>query len=127
MVAREHVEQVVVRYCAAETTKDRDAWLSLFTADATVEEADGSKIQGVDALRAFFDASVARLDLDLHETAPPIVVGDEALAFLELHLGRGADRHTLSPIVDHFVFDGDGRIASVRAFYDVAGAQPVPA
>ncbi len=127
MVTRAHVEQVVARYCTAETTKDRDTWLSLFRSDATVEEADGSTIEGVDAMRAFFDASVARLDLELHETAPPIVVGDEALAFLELHLGHGADRHTLAPIVDHFVFDGDGRIASVRAFYDVAGAQPDPA
>ena len=127
MVTRAHVEQVVARYCTAETTKDRDTWLSLFRTDATVEEADGTTIEGVDAMRAFFDTSVARLDLDLHETAPPIVVGDEALAFLELHLGREADRHTLSPIVDHFVFDGEGRIASVRAFYDVAGAQPDPA
>jgi ketosteroid isomerase-like protein len=127
VVAREHVEQVVARYCTAESTKDRDTWLSLFTSDATVEEADGSRIQGVDAMRAFFDASVARLDIDLHETAPPIVVGDEALAFLEIHLGRGAERHTLAPIVDHFVFDGEGLIASVRAFYDVAGAQPDPA
>ena len=127
MVTREHVEQVLARYCTAETTKDRATWLSLFTGDATVEEADGSTIRGADAMRAFFDASVARLDLDLHETAPPIVVGDEALAFLELHLGRGADRHVLAPIVDHFVFDADGRISSVRAFYDVAGAQPDPA
>jgi steroid delta-isomerase len=127
MVERAHVEQLVARYCTAETTKDRDTWLSLFTSDATVEEADGSIIRGVDAMRAFFDASVTRLDLDLHQTAPPIVVGDEALAFLELHLGRGSDRHTLAPIVDHFVFDAEGRIASVRAFYDVAGAQPDPA
>jgi steroid delta-isomerase len=127
VVTRAHVEDVVARYCTAETAKDRDTWLSLFANDATVEEADGSTIRGVDAMRSFFDASVARHDLDLHETAPPIVVGDEALAFLELHMGRGAARHTLTPIVDHFVFDADGRIASVRAFYDVAGAQPDPA
>ena len=67
------------------------------------------------------------MDLDLHATAPPIVVGDEALAFLEVHIGRGADRLVLAPIVDHFVFDGDGRIASVRAFFDVAGTRPDPA
>jgi steroid Delta-isomerase len=127
VVARAHVEEVVARYCTAETTKDRETWLSLFAHDATVEEADGSTVQGIQALRAFFDGSVARLDLDLHETAPPIVVGDEALAFLELHLGRGADRLALAPIVDHFVFDAEGRISSVRAFYDVAGAQPDPA
>jgi hypothetical protein len=27
-------------------------------------------------------------------------------------------RRVTAPIVDHFVFDGDGRIASVRAFYN---------
>jgi steroid delta-isomerase len=126
-ITRGHVEQVVARYCTAETSKDRPTWLSLFARDATVEEADGRKFVGVEALGAFFDASVAHLDIDLHETAPPIVVAGEALAFLEAHLGHGADRTVLAPIVDHFVFDGDGRISSVRAFYDVAGARPDPA
>ena len=50
------------------------------------------------------------MDLDLHTTAPPIVVGDEALAFLEVHVGHGAERLLLSPIVDHMVFGDDGRI-----------------
>ncbi len=66
------------------------------------------------------------MDLDLHTTAPPIVVGDEALAFLEVHVGHGPDRLLLSPIVDHLVFGADGRITALRAFFDPAGIRPDP-
>ena len=82
--------------------------------------------RGIEAIGAFFDAGAGQMDLDLHTTAPPIVVGDEALAFLEVHVGHGAERLVLSPIVDHMVFDDDGRIAALRAFFDPAGIAADP-
>jgi hypothetical protein len=33
----------------------------------------------------------------------------------------------LSPIVDHLVFDADGLIIALRAFFDPAGVRPDPA
>jgi hypothetical protein len=53
-------------------------------------------------------------------------VGDEALVFLEVHVGHGADRLVLAQIDDHMVFDDDGRIAALRAFFDPAGIAPDP-
>ena len=38
MVTPEHARQVIETYCTAETAKDRDTWLSLFTPDATHED-----------------------------------------------------------------------------------------
>lgn len=127
MVTPEHAQQVIETYCKAESAKDRDAWLALFAPDATHEDPVGAPVnRGVDAIGAFFDAGAGQMDLDLHSTAPPIVVGDEALAFLEVHVDHGAERMLLSPIVDHLVFDADGRIASLRAFFDPAGIRPDP-
>jgi steroid Delta-isomerase len=126
VVAPEHVEHVVERFCRAESGKDRDTWLSLFGPDATLQEVGSPVARGIDALGAFFDASVAPLDLELRPTGAPIVAGDEAMVFLEARVGRGADRIVLDRVVDHFVFDGDGRLAAVRAFIDLAATRADP-
>ena len=127
MVTPEHAEQVIETYCKAESAKDRDTWLSLFSPDATHEDPVGAPVnRGIDAIGAFFDAGAGQMDLDLHTTAPPVVVGNEALAFLEVHVGHGAERLLLSPIVDHMVFDDEGRITALRAFFDPAGIRPDP-
>ena len=127
MVTPEHVQQVVSAYCTAESAKDRDRWLSLFASDATHEDPVGAPVnRGLDAIGAFFDAGAGQMDLHLHATAPAIVVGNEALVFLAVHIGHGADRLLLSPIVDHMVFDDQGRIAALRAFFDPAGIAPDP-
>jgi steroid delta-isomerase len=128
MVTREHAQQVIETYCKAESAKDRDTWLSLFAADATHDDPVGAPVnRGIEAIGAFFDAGAGQMDLDLHPTAPPVVVGDEALAFLEVHVGSGAERLLLSPIVDHLVFDADGHITALRAFFDPAGIRSDPA
>src|SRR5258706_569794 len=91
MVTPEHAQQVIETYCKAESAKDRDTWLSLFAPDATHEDPVGAPVnRGIDAIGAFFDAGAGQMDLDLHTTAPPVVVGNEALAFLEVHVGHGA-------------------------------------
>jgi steroid delta-isomerase len=127
MVTPQHVEHVVRTYCRAESAKDRESWLSLFAADAVHEDPVGAPVnRGVEAIGEFFDAGAGRMDLDLHATSAPIVVGDEALVFLAVHVGHGAERLVLAPIVDHMVFDDAGRIASLRAFFDPAGITPDP-
>jgi steroid Delta-isomerase len=127
MVTPEHAKQVIETYCTAETAKDRDTWVSLFAPDATHEDPVGAPVnRGVEAIGAFFDAGAGQMDLDLHPTADPIVVGNEALAFLEVHVGAGAERLVLAPIVDHMVFGDDGKIVALRAFFDPAGITPDP-
>jgi steroid Delta-isomerase len=127
MVTPEHVQRVVTTYCSAESAKDRETWLSLFAPDATHEDPVGAPVNhGIEAIGGFFDAGAGQMDLELRATAPPIVVGNEALAFLAVHVGHGAERLVLAPIVDHMVFDDDGRIIALRAFFDPAGIAPDP-
>ena len=128
MVTPEHADQVIEAFCAAESSGDRAAWLSLFAPDANLEEV-GSATPGpcgLDALGEFFDETVAPLDMHLRPTARPIVTGDEALAFFEAHVGHGAERLALDRLVDHFVFDGEGRIVAVRAFMDLSATRSDP-
>jgi len=78
MVTPEHAQQVIETYCKAESAKDRDTWLSLFAPDATHEDPVGAPVnRGIEAIGAFFDAGAGQMDLDLHQTAPPVVVGLE--------------------------------------------------
>jgi steroid delta-isomerase len=127
MTTPEHVRSVIDRYCAAEADKDRDAWLGLFAPDATQEDPVGAPAnKGHAALGAFFDATAAKMDIALSPTAPPIVAGNEGIAFLQAHIGTGPERVLLAPIVEHLVFDDDGLITSVRAFFDPASARPDP-
>jgi steroid delta-isomerase len=127
MTTPEHVRDVVDRYCKTEADKDRDAWLALFAPDATQEDPVGAPVnRGHDALGAFFDATAAKMDIALSPTAPAIVAGNEAIAFLQVHIGSGAERVLMAPIVEHFVFDDDGLITSLRAFLDPASARPDP-
>jgi steroid delta-isomerase len=127
MTTPEHVSDVVDRYCKAEADKDREAWLALFAPDATQEDPVGAPAnRGHEALGTFFDATAAKMDIALSQTAPPIVAGDEAIAFLQVHIGAGPERVLLAPIVEHLVFDGSGLITSLRAFLDPASARPDP-
>jgi len=127
MTTPEHVRDVVDRYCKAEADKDREGWLALFAPDAIQEDPVGAPAnRGHEALGAFFDATAAKMDIALSATAPPIVAGDEAIAFLQVHIGSGAERILLAPIVEHLVFDEAGLITSLRAFLDPASARPDP-
>ena len=127
MITPEHVRDVVDRYCKAQADKDRVAWLALFAPDATQEDPVGAPVhQGHEALGAFFDATAAKMDIVLSATAPPIVAGNEAIAFLQVHIGSGSERVLLAPIVEHLVFDEAGLITSIRAFLDPASARPDP-
>ena len=81
MVSPEHARQIIKTYCTAESAKDRDTWLALFAPDATHEDPIGAPVNhGVEAIGAFFDAGAGQMDLDLHMTGEPIVLGNEALA-----------------------------------------------
>jgi steroid delta-isomerase len=127
MTTPEHVRDVVDRYCKAQADQDREAWLALFTPDATHEDPVGAPAnRGHDALGAFFDATAAKMDIALEPTAPAIVAGNEAIALLQVHIGSGPERVLLAPIAEHLVFDDAGLITSLRAFFDPASARPDP-
>jgi len=121
MATREEMAAVVLEYCRAETEKDRDAWLALFASDAVHEDPVGARMNsGIEKIAEFWD-SFQGYDLELYVTEPPIVCGNEAVAIMRAKMGPADSRTETGTIVDQFIFDDDGKIKALRAFYGAGG------
>jgi len=114
----ERMVSVIEEYCRAETEKDKAAWIGLFAPDATHEDPVGSGTvnRGLAQLEEFW-TSIEAFGVELWLDAPPIVCGREAVALMHCAAGPVESRFESGQIVDHFVFDDDGKIESVRAFW----------
>ena len=112
------------RYCAAMSNQEREAWLDCFTDDARQEDPVGAPVNvGREAIGKFFDENIT--DLTLSVTAPPIVIGNEVIAFLRVDIMMGDQKMELPRIVDHIVLNDEGtKFASLRAFFDYSELRP---
>jgi steroid delta-isomerase len=117
MPDRDHIGEAIRTYCRAETDKDRETWMALFSEDVVHEDPVGVMTRrGLSELANLWDM-IVRGDAHLWLTDDVIVCGDEAMALMACETGPADARRKTGPIVDHFVFDAAGKIASVRAFY----------
>lgn len=127
MPTNEEMRATLGAYVAKFSAHDRDAWLALFADDATQEDPVGAPVNtGHEAIGTFWDNTHALGDLALEVTDEPIVLEGEALLFIRVLVGHGPERMTVPRIVDHISFAGDGRIQSLRAFWDPSSMGPDP-
>ena len=125
MPSPEQVRATVDAYVDAYARNDKAAFLALWAPDGVLEDPVGTPAhQGVEALGAFWDG--ARELADRIELVPVavIVTGDEAAMVFEIHAHIG-DGGLLMQAVDVMRVDDDGRLLSVRAYWDVAAATPL--
>lgn len=124
MPTADEVQILIDRYCAAMSAHDRETWLDCFTDDAVQEDPVGTPPNiGREAIGAFFDANI--VDVALSSTAPPLVVGNEVIAFLKVRTTMDGQTFVLPRIIDHIVLDETGtKFASLRAFFDYAELGP---
>ena len=117
-VTNEQMVHAVEEYCRAETEKDKEAWLALFSEDVVHEDpvGSGNLNRGVSALNAFWDDFVGS-DVELWCEEPVITCANEAVALMRARLGPPDNRFETGRIVDHFVFNTEGKITNVRAFW----------
>lgn len=117
-VTKEQMVSAVAEYCRAETEKDKQAWLALFAEDVIHEDpvGSGNVNHGLSALANFWDNFVGS-DIELWCEEQVIVCSNEAIGLMRCRAGPPDNRWESDRIVDHFVFNDDGRIASVRAFW----------
>lgn len=106
-------------YCRAETQGDWDAFIALFAeGDVLHEDPVGhARRHGRAGLEEIWQMAQAG-NVNLQLTGDVIVCGNEAIGLMRAETGPDDARRVTAPIVDHFVFDEDGRITSVRAFYN---------
>jgi len=120
MPTPDQVRTAVDGYAAAYNSDDRDAFLALWSDDAVVEDPVGTPPHvGREAIGAFWDG-VHQLSEQIRLTRIRVhLVGSEAAMVFEIHAtGMVIDA------VDTFEVDDDGRITSMRAYWDMTEARP---
>jgi len=115
MPSQEAIAQTVNRYLELVANGKADDVLTLYAADATIEDPVGSDLRrGQDAIHEFYagfqDAKIAT------ELAELRIAGTEAAFLWHLTLDAGDSRSRLSPI-STMTFDEDAKITSMRAFW----------
>ena len=119
-VTKEQMAAAVEEYCRAESEKDKQAWLALFSEEVVHEDPVGSGNVncGLSAVATFWDNFVGS-DVELWCEEPVIVCANEAVALMRCRVGPSDNRWESGRIVDHFVFNEDGKITNVRAFWSL--------
>jgi steroid Delta-isomerase len=119
MLNRETIVTAIETHCRALSVGDREGWLRLWADDAILEDPVGvDTFRGIGALGTTF-WELVRLTSPLH-LAPQediIVCGNEAVAILSAESSWGGTTRSVGPIVDHFTFGPDGKIAAMRAHW----------
>jgi len=105
---------------------ERDGWVGLFAADATVEDPVGSDLQvGHEQIGLFWDLVHGMADsLRIERTGPVRVVGSEAAFPFQIHSVLGGAGMVLD-VIDVMTFDDDACITTMRAFWDMADLRAV--
>lgn len=121
MPSPEAVTETVNRYLALVARGTADDIVTLYAAEATIEDPIGADIRrGHDAIRGFYAGfQDAKKDTELAELR---VSGSEAAFLWHLTLDAGDSRTRISPI-STMSFDADAKITSMRAFWSPADVQ----
>ena len=124
MASPEQVQAAVDAYVAAYHENDRDAFLDAFATDGVIVDPVGTLPHaGREARGAFWDTVHQLTERMTFDVKDVVVCGDEAAMVFRIHAGA-ADAGIVLDAVDIFVVDDDGKIASMRAYWDMGRAKP---
>ena len=125
MATDDQIRTTVAGYVDAYATNNRAAFLDLWAADGVLEDPVGTPTHvGVEALGAFWDGARELADRIVLKPESVIVAGGEAAMTFEINAHMG-DAGLVIHAVDVMNFDGDGKLTSVRAYWDMASATPL--
>ena len=111
----DRIRQVVDDYVRLVGSGTADEIVALYAEDATVEDPVGSEVRtGHAAIREFY-ATLDGLDQETRLLALRVAGGEAAFHFEVVTRADGAT-YTLAPF-DVMVFDDDGRITGMRAYW----------
>lgn len=119
MPDRESMVASIKAHCRTLSARDKDGWLALWDEDAILEDPVGvDTYRGKNTLATIFWALVEQLSpMKLWLDGDVIVCGNEAIAILHGVVSKEGVLSRVGPIVDHFVFNEAGKVASMRAFW----------
>ena len=120
----ESIADVLARYAAFVTAGNVDGIVGLYAPEATIEIPVGGPVhRGIDAIRAFYRDNELAQKLEI--TGPACVAGREAAVPMKARIARGG-RLVEIDVIDVAAVDEHGRLTKLRAFFDLAGARPLP-
>ena len=112
------IEATVRAYAAAWGAGDREAWLATFAASATQEDPVGDGVRrGRDEIGEFWDRAMAAYESLEIVPRDIFISGQEAAMEWTIHAVTVEGAITFNG-VDVFTFDEDGRILTVRAYWE---------
>jgi steroid delta-isomerase len=120
----QHVRKVVDDYFQSWAARDRDAFLACFADNATYMDPVPSLNVGSEAIGAFWDnltQTYEKLEPEVHAMH---ICGDQAAVVLTMSARKG-DGGSAIDGVDIIEFGADGRIASLKAYWDPAEIRPL--
>ena len=119
------INATIDAYEEAYRSNDKAAFLALWDEGGELEDPVGTPVHvGMKALGAFWDST--RQLVDRIELVPDeVVVCADQAAMVFTILARTGDGGLRMRAIDVFRIDDDGKIASVRAYWDIADATPV--
>jgi steroid delta-isomerase len=121
----DQIHATIQRYVEVFSAGDRDGYLALFADDATVEDPVGADVvRGLEAIGGFWDGVRAMSpEIELQLTGAPRLAAGEAAFPMRAITTLGDDKLAVE-IIDVMSFADDGRITSLRAFWDFAEMAP---
>jgi steroid delta-isomerase len=124
MPSPEQVQAAVEAYVAAYQTNDRDAFLDAFATDGVIVDPVGTPPHsGREARGAFWDTVHQLTERMTFDVKDVVVCGSGAAMVFGIHASTG-DAGIVLDAVDIFEIDDDGKIASMRAYWDMSRATP---
>jgi steroid Delta-isomerase len=124
MASPEQVQAAVDAYVAAYQENDRDAFLDAFATDGVIVDPVGTPPHvGREARGSFWDTVHQLTERMTFDVKDVVVCGNEAAMVFRIHAGT-ADAGIALDAVDIFEVDDNGKIASMRAYWDMGRATP---
>lgn len=115
----ETVNKAISDYFAAISSLDCEAWVAIFAADAVSYEP-GNPLEGHDALRAFFNGVAAGFETLEMKPDQIFIVGNEAGVKWSANGVGKTGRSAKFEGVDFFAVNEEGKIQTVKGFWDPA-------
>lgn len=120
------IRELARRSQAAAGVKDRETWLGLFADDAVVEDPVGPSLldpagkghRGADAIAAFYDTVIGRVDRLAFEIERSYLCGDEIADVGAIHMDLPGGSTAIVRGVFTYRSDGSGKLIALRAFWE---------
>jgi steroid delta-isomerase len=118
------IPDLLARYAACVTAGDVDGIIALYAPEAEIEiPVGGGAHRGIDAIGAFYRGNELAQQLEI--TGNACVAGNEAAVPMRAVVAQDGKRLELD-VIDVVEVDDEGRLLKLRAFFDLAGARPLP-